>query len=39
MKLACCELCLRHAPGRFGRAEHFRPTERAAALRDQCANS
>lgn len=39
MKHVCCELCLRHVPGRFGRAEHFRPTARAAALRDQSINS
>lgn len=35
----CCERCLRHVPGRHGRAERFRPTARAAALRDQAAYS
>jgi hypothetical protein len=39
MKYVCCELCLRHVRGRFGRAQHFRPTARAAALRDQLDNS
>ncbi|HEX9225343.1 MAG TPA: hypothetical protein VF885_01650 [Arthrobacter sp.] len=39
MKYVCCERCLRHVPGRFGRAEHFRPTARSAALRDQLTNS
>lgn len=39
MKLVCCERCLRHVPGRFGRAETFRPTARAAALRDQSVHS
>ncbi|MBG0738727.1 hypothetical protein IV500_04750 [Paeniglutamicibacter antarcticus] len=39
MKYVCCELCLRKVPGRLGRAEHFRPTGRAAALRDQALNS
>lgn len=39
MKWVCCELCLRNVPGRHGRAEHFRPTARAAALRDQLINS
>ena len=39
MKRICCERCLRHIPGRFGRAETFRPTARAAALRDQTINS
>jgi hypothetical protein len=39
MKWVCCERCLRHIPGRFGRAETFRPTARATALRDQTINS
>ena len=39
MKWVCCERCLRHVPGRFGRAEAFRPTSRATALRDQTLNS
>ena len=39
MKHVCCELCLRHVPGRLGRAETFRPTARAAALRDQAIHS
>lgn len=39
MRWVCCELCLRHVRGRFGRAETFRPTARVAALRDQAINS
>lgn len=44
MKRMCCERCLRNAPGhlgRMGRASEapFRPTARAAALRDQAVNS
>ena len=39
MRYVCCERCLRHVSGRFGRAEHFRPTAHAAALRDQLINS
>ena len=39
MKHVCCELCLRHVPGRLGRAERFRPTARVAALRDQAMHS
>lgn len=39
MKHVCCERCLRYVPGRFGRAELFRPTSNAAALRDQDLNS
>jgi hypothetical protein len=39
LRYVCCERCLRHVPGRFGRAEHFRPTAHAAALRDQSINS
>ncbi len=36
---ACCELCLRHVPGHFGRADKAKSTERAAAIRDQTVNS
>jgi len=39
MSRVCCEMCLRNVPGQLGRAEHFRPTARSAALRDQAANS
>jgi hypothetical protein len=39
MRWVCCEPWLRHVRGRFGRADDFRPTARAAALRDQAINS
>lgn len=35
----CCMLCEKQLPGRHGEAEKFRPTARAAALRDQLINS
>lgn len=44
MKRVCCERCLSHASGHLGRMARaaeapFRPTARAAALRDQHLNS